>query len=499
MTGSDTDVREIHPTRSLTRHTAYYLIGRIATGLVGLGTLVAFTRVLSPEDYGRYAVIIAIGSLISAVGFQWLRQCLVRFATGVKSERQPLLGTLGATFGGLLLAMIVVAFVLAIPQLNRLLHAKFNGAELAVICFLAAAVSWFELSIDAARTEFRPWRYGAATLTRACLSLSLGVIAALLTHQVLLVVLATGIAYLLAFPLAAPRWLTGLLRVRTAEWAEARRLAGYGLPLAATLGMAFILDSSDRLMLAGMRGYTEAGVYSSAYNLAQFSIGTVLMGLGLGSLPLAVGTFQRLDKPGTARLLGNNLVLGVGIGLPAVVGLVMLAPGLDRILLGNNVIGRSDIVTMIVAVAMGLGAIRSYCVDIVFMLHRRTWMQALIIGVSALLNVLLNLILIPRWGSAGAAFASLVAFLSAFIGSWFLSRQYLKIPVALKDIAKILVSCAVMALVLSAISPNTGHWPKMLLGIAAGVAIYFVVALALDIAGSRARLGAWFANRNAGS
>lgn len=476
---------------SLTRHTAYYLIGRIATGAVGLLALVAFTRLLSPADYGEYAVIIAVAGLVSAVGFQWLRQCLVRFATGVAQPRQPLLATLGALFLVLFTAMLVVSGLLVLFSTWHVLHLPVTAMGLAVIAALVALESWFELAVDATRVDFKPWRYGVATFARAALTLVLGSVAAWLTHRVLLVVLAMAVAYLVSSPLAAPRWLSGLLRVRAARRSEALRLARYGLPLAGTLGMTFILGSADRLMLAGMRGYTEAGVYSSAYNLAQFSTGTLLAGIGLGSLPLAVGVLNAKGSNATARLLGDNLTLGVAIALPAATGLILLAPGLDKLLLGNYVPGRSGPVTMIVAAATALAALRSYCVDVVFMLHQRTWVQALIIGGAALLNVMLNWVWIPHRGAVGAALATMVAFVAAFLGSWFLSRRYLRIHVAIADMGKVVLACAAMAMVLIALAPNAGNWLRLVVGVAVGAISYGAFALLLDVADSRHRVRAY--------
>ncbi|HKU17956.1 MAG TPA: lipopolysaccharide biosynthesis protein, partial [Candidatus Saccharimonadales bacterium] len=452
-----------HFEHSFVRHTAYYLIGRLATGLIGLAALVAFTHVLSPADYGRYAVILAITALIANVGFQWLRQCLVRFGTGAGERPQPLLGTLGAMYLAILLTLVVVCVALALLVRNHSLRMGLPVLELVAIWCLTACQAWFELAADSARARFQPWRYSTATFARALLSVVLGVVAALLTHQVLMVVFAMAAAYLFASVVTVPPSFAGLLRLGLATWREARRLAAYGLPLALALGMTFILDSADRLMLAGMRGYTEAGVYSSAYNLALFSIGTVLSALGLGSLPLVVGAFRDSAKDAASVLLGHNFLLGIAIGLPAVVGIVILAPALDRLLLGNYVAGRSDIVTVIIAVAIGLAAIRSYCVDLVFMLHQRTWVQTIVIAVSALVNILLNLVLIPRWGAIGAASASLMAFLLAFLGSWFLSRYYVKMRVGLRDVVKIVLGCGVMVGVLLAISPDTGRWPSVVL------------------------------------
>ena len=481
--------------QSLTRHTAYYFVGRIATGLVGLLTLVAFTRVLDPEDYGRYSVVIAIVGFISGVGFQWLRQCLVRFGTGVSGTRQPLLGTLGVLLFCLLLIVALAGVIIPVVASKGWTNFTVSLSESATICILVATQAWFELTADASRTEFRPWRYSIATLIRAISSLVLGVMAALWLQSVWAVLLAMAAAYGLASAFAAPRWLFGVLLVHQANVVEARKLAAYGLPLASTLGLTFILDSADRLMLASMAGYAEAGVYSSAYNLAQFSIGTVLIGLGLGSFPLAVDASNESNKVRTEELLRSNLTLSLAIGLPAIVGLVMLAPSLDHLLLGNYVAGKSDMVTMIVAVAIGLAAIRSYCVDVVFMLYQRTWLQTIVIGSSAVLNVGLNWVWIPLWGSIGAALATLAAFLYAFVGSWWLSQRYLRITISIRDLGKISFASAVMVAVIAVLPPSTGSWIGLTATIFCGLLTYIILMLALNAAGSRLRLQIFFRTR----
>lgn len=471
---------------SLLRHTSFYLTGRIATGAVGLVTIAAFTRVMTPLDYGRYTVIIAVVSLLTGVGFQWLRQSLVRFGTGADEDRVVLLGTLGLLFAALAVATVAIAALLDFS--GGIFRFHVSRAELAVICCLAFAQAWFELATDAARTEFKPWRYSVATFVRALLCLVFGIVAAALTQRVLLVVLGMAAGYILASLIASPRWLAGLLQVNKATWSEAKRLATYGLPLAGTLGMTFVLDSADRLMLAGMRGYTEAGVYASAYNLAQFSIGTVLSGLSLGSLPLAVGTFDDTDPQRTKSLLERNLLLGVGIGLPAVVGLALVAPALDRLLLGNYVEGRSDIVTIIVAVGTGLAGIRSYCLDVVFMLYRHTWIQGCVVGASALLNVVLNLFLIPHWGAIGAAVATLVSFVCALVGSWLLGQRFIKLSLPLKDVGKIVLGCILLALLVFTIVPPGGRWPNLVFAILCGAIAYSLTVVAMDVAGSGRRV-----------
>lgn len=473
--------------RLLVRHTSYYVLGRVLTGIVGLASLVVFTRLLSSDEYGRYAVFVAIGGAVSAVVFQWIRQCLVRFGVGAVADRQPLLGTLGLLFATLLALTMLVMVVLASP-LGRLLRVSFTGPELAVIASIVVATSCFEFCIDAARTDFRPWRYNLAIFVRALLTLVVGACVAALTHNGLDVVVAVAIAYSISILVAMPPWLVGVLRVDKATWKVAKQLIVYGVPLAGTLGLNYVLDSADRLMLAAMSGYAEAGVYSSAYNLAQFSIGATLAGLGLGALPLAVGAITNEGRLQVARFLGKNLILGMAITFPAVTGLVVLAPMLGKLLLGNYVPHKSEVIIIIVAIAAGLSALRSYCVDIVFMLQRRTWIQSIIIGVVTIINVALNIIFIPMWGGIGAAYATLIAFALAIIGSWILSRRELQIPFEWVETAKIAIACSAMAITLLLVRSVFNGWVWLLMNVVTGAVVYLAIVIGLNVRGTRARL-----------
>ena len=56
-----------------------YLPVNIVQGVVGLLTIVVFTRVLSPADYGVYALAVSATSLVHTATFNWLECAMARF------------------------------------------------------------------------------------------------------------------------------------------------------------------------------------------------------------------------------------------------------------------------------------------------------------------------------------------------------------------------------------------------------------------------------------
>jgi O-antigen/teichoic acid export membrane protein len=461
----------------------YYLCGRLASALLSLVSLSVFTRLLTPANYGRYSVIVAIVGLLAGVLFQWLRQCLVQFGGDVRFRAQ-LLGSIGLLFWMAIAATIVVTIAADCAVAFGRREFEITRAEITVVCLFALAQSWFELSADAVRLDLQPFKYGIFAVFRAALSLILGAAAAVITKDLVITILGIALGYAIAGYVAAPSWLRGLYSVRLASWRQIKVLFGYGIPLSLTLGMVFILDSVDRLMLARMRDAATAGVYSSAYNLSQFSIGTILGGLGLGILPLAAAAFHRNEFALTKRLIERNVFTLIGVGLPSVIGLCFEAPALGRMMLGNYQAGQSDSVIIIISIAMGFAGLRAYGYDLIFMVHGSTKTQAFILGIAAVINIALNVLLIPRAGATGAAWATLIAFLFAFAASVIVGRRIVKLDYAMIGIVKICVATILMAAVLC-YGPSKTSWIYLLASIVAGTITYGAALLLLNPSASR--------------
>ncbi len=63
----------------LLRHSLYYSLARGLPGLVSFAALLAYARLLTPDDYGRYAVVLALVSVVGVLAFLPL---IVTFALG---------------------------------------------------------------------------------------------------------------------------------------------------------------------------------------------------------------------------------------------------------------------------------------------------------------------------------------------------------------------------------------------------------------------------------
>jgi O-antigen/teichoic acid export membrane protein len=115
----------------------------------------------------------------------------------------------------------------------------------------------------------------------------------------------------------------------------------------------------------------------------------------------------------------------------------------------------------------------------VYIIHLvgKTQITIRLLSIAAVLNIILNLILVPHMGLAGAGIASLIAFSVLGVLTLMVTRRYLKFDLDIPFLLKSLFSSAVMAFCIWLVNPYSII--MIAVSIAAGVIIYFVMILLL--------------------
>jgi O-antigen/teichoic acid export membrane protein len=465
----------------LLRHSLIYLLGRGLPAAVGFLTLAAYTRLLPPELYGQYALVLAGVRLGNAVLFQWLRLGLLRFFPAHRERPAPLLATLLVGYGAMAGVVLVVGVVAS-------LVAPDPGWRLLVLLAppLLWAQAWFELNLNLAQSQLAPARYGLLALARALLTLVGGVSLILLGFGAAGPVLALAVAMLLPTLLLMRGTWRGIGRPRL-EPGLTRALLTYGLPLTAAYALNFVVASSDRFLVAWFLGTDAAGAYAAGYELGWQPVLLMMTTVNLAGYPLVMRAMESAGPASAQIQLQQNGLLLVAAGLPVVIGTVILAPNIAQVVLGAPF--RADGARLLpwIATAAFLGCAMLFYTNLAFQLGRRTVGQIWTTLAAALVNVGLNCLWIPRFGLLGAAWATVVAFgLSLALGWWF-GRRIFPLPGLPADVLKPIGAGLVMALALWPCRPWSGP-----LGLAAqigiGVLIYALALGLLDLAFGRGRL-----------
>jgi O-antigen/teichoic acid export membrane protein len=295
--------------------------------------------------------------------------------------------------------------------------------------------------------------------------------------------LGLALAPLFVLPFVLP----GELRQASGGVVDRGRLKGYaayGYPIAASLTLALVLASTDRFLLAAFMDAAAVGAYHASYSLANRTLDVMFIWLGAAGAPAMVMALERGGREAlrqTALEQGSTLIL---IGLPAAVGLALVARPMAELMIGQDLRAAATLVTPWIAASAFMSGLIAYYFGFGFTLGKKTGLLLVTMAVPAGANVLLNLLLIPRLGVLGAAVSTALSFAVGLVACLLISRRAIALPIPWESLVRCGVASAAMAAVVWRLPP-LGGLPELMLDAGVGGAIYALVALTLNAAGVR--------------
>ena len=186
-----------------------------------------------------------------------------------------------------------------------------------------------------------------------------------------------------------------------------------GLAYSLTIGASYLKNDIDKTLLLTFRKDAAAGIYNLAYR--------VIAPLYVPVRALADSTFGRFFREGqhsaeeTYKLARRTTLIGAGITFAGGVAVMLCAPLLPHIL--GQKWHDAVLVTRWLAFVPTLVSMQMYAFNALIGLGRRRACLGINMG-SALLNVVMNLALIPRYDWRGATAATIVAEGASVIALW---------------------------------------------------------------------------------
>ncbi len=366
-------------------HAFAYLLARGLPGIIAFLTIPLFTRYMAdPADYGRYALVLATVNVLNALLFQWLRLSLVRYAAVYRDDPATLKSTLMTIV--ILLNLFIGAVMLilaAIPPLDSI------RPMLLPIWLVLMVQSVYELCCEYSRAIIRPWHFMVLQLMRSIAFVGLGLALIIMgwAWQGPLAGLTVGMGIACVYSL--------LMNWRDFRPAVSRevltRVAQYGIPLSLTVGLAVVIFSSDRFLLAYFLGEDAAGLYSVAVDFTSQTLMLLMMVIQMAMYPLAIRAFETEGKSAAQEQMKSNASMLMAIGLPCVVGLTVLVQSIANNLLGIEFRAAAGQIMPLVAVGAFLAGFKAFHFDAAFQFAHRTIYQVWIVLFVAVINIGLNL------------------------------------------------------------------------------------------------------------
>jgi O-antigen/teichoic acid export membrane protein len=470
--------------RALIRAIAPFAFSSLLSGTVSLLSILLFSRLLSADIYGYYVTLLALVALCQTVAFSWLQSSIVRLhpEEADQSGRERLAHAVKFGFG---LSAAAVSIVWAIGVVGL-------GQSSGTIVLGAAGLSlllcraWASLGQSWSRVMQRPWGFAGSQALESLGGLVLSLAGlAWRPGNPLIVLGAMTFASLLASvitPLPIADASAGFREARP----RLRRMWKFGGPVAAVSIGYIVLAISDRLLISVLLGPAAAGAYSAASGVASRALGLLLPPIATATKPHVFTEFSRHGAPAAGQVLKRLSDWLTAVGLPITVILAAAPSALMSALLGRNLADTAATVLPWTAI----GALLSSFLTLHFavglqIVHRTKWML-LAVAPAAACNVLLNMLLLPRFGILAAGWAMVASYAVALILTVRFGNRHFRVPFSLFDALRTAVACIPLAAFLQLELQLSLPCLVPMLG---GAALsYAIPAFALDVAGSRTHL-----------
>lgn len=395
--------------KQLGKDSLIYGLGGIVAKSTGFFLLPVYTRIFTPADYGTIEMLIVLNSFLGSILVMGMDSAQsFYFFEQKKAGQQAQARVVSAilqwriTWG--------VGIVLMATMLSPLLNRFFFGGQLSWEYFAIAFASAFFSQILAQSAEvfrllYKPLSYISITLGQTLCSAAVAI--------TLIVGLGFGILgfFIGSLSAAVLGALWGWWRIRNyLDWSRWHRewwpkVLKFGAPLVPAAMAMYILNTSDRWFISYYHGQDALGLYAVGAKFAML-IAMAVTTFRQAWWPVAMDAMHSEDGPVLYRTIAR---LYLGVGSASIVILTAISPYLVRWFTTPAYFQAYPIVGVLSWYSVFYG-FYLICAGGIWKAEKTAW-NPFLMGTAALLNIGLDVLLVPQYGGIGAALATSVSFM----------------------------------------------------------------------------------------
>ena len=410
--------------KRLVKQSAIYGLGGIVSRLLAVLLLPLYTSYLGTTGFGKIETTVALTTVLVVVLRLGISTAFFRFYfDSTDPERRTLVVRTSFWFTmAMATAGLIAGFVLASPIAHVLRLGDDPWLVRAAFVGLWAQMNYEQLT-SLFRVEERPVAFVTASIANIFITVGATVLLVVGLHKgptgaVVGNFLGTLTVYFAL--LAYRRYQLGFQFDR----GLLRAMNRFGMPLVPSALALWAINFIDRFFVAVFKGQDEVGVYSLAVRAS--SVIVFLMVAFRLAWPAFAYSIEDDSVAKRTYAFVLTYLLFVCCWVSLVLGLLspwmvqVLAPNKPAFYRASEAIGILAFAGTAYAgytvLAIGIGR------------ARRTQFNWIITGAAALLNVALNLALIPPYGMMGAAISTVAAYVAMFIGMTLNAQRVWPVP-----------------------------------------------------------------------
>jgi len=425
------------------------LIYGLGTGLkkfIGLFLLPFYARALSPADYGILDSLATFSFFISAIVGVGIDSASGFYFFEARTDNEK---------GEILFTTFLLRLFTAIPSLilgifsSSISSVVFGTDKYALLVLLSCMTipTTFLLNEQSQIYRFfrEPWKFNIITIVKSLSSIALGISLVVILKYGIFGALVAAFASNVIVIVFSFFFYTRKKYSYSFNWAAAKKMFIFGYPLIWAGIVEWVYVSSDRFFLLHYTNLTEIGYYSIGTTFSQ-PIGMINMAVQMSFGVLFLEIYNNESQENGKKFAGDifKIYIVISVTLASLIS-VFSTSIVPFVTTEAYAMGSLSIPFLTYSMIFSQG---QQIVGSGIYINKKTWHYGWLVSVSAILNIILNFILIPRWGFVAAGLTTLVSYFAYFLLSYFVSQIYLPIEYNLgKILAYLLIAFLIAAFV----------------------------------------------------
>ncbi|HEY6730296.1 MAG TPA: flippase [Solirubrobacterales bacterium] len=447
--------------------------GQVLNIALGIVTTVVLVRALEATRYGEWATIMAVIDLIAMVGNLGLETVAIRLAAQ-EPERE------GAWIG----AAASLRMAIAVPALIAfavVLTVMADDEEM-LIAGLILSLGFVASALSTLRIIFRLHVRNHVTVIFTTLN-------SVLWAGSVIAIAATGggivefaVAFVVITFIVQGALAVVALRTIHVRWKGARelwpRLLGIGISVGIAATLTFAYGRIDQILVYELApNPEEVGIYAAMYKILD-NAGFVPMAVMVTLFPIMAGLFPA-DPPRLKRMMQIAIDYLSFVALGGLALTIVAAEPIVELLYGAEFTSGSTVLTILVAafIPICIGNVAGNMVVAMDLQRRYIWLAAL----GLVLNVGLNLVLIPEYGIEAAAWVTLGTEVIVVALSTIMVLRKIEMRLSLRRLALALLAATAAALAVWGLRQAGAGAIVLILAMTALYPVLLIVLRALDL------------------
>jgi O-antigen/teichoic acid export membrane protein len=414
----------LHRLRVLASDSLIYGVSGMVTRFLSVWLVPVYTRLFSPEDYGVLSLVTSTVAVFSIFAVLALDNSAARWFWDTDDEKDRKRSIASGALCQLVSASLLgaVLFAIAEPLADRIVHRadaaqyfRLMGLSLPLGQLGGVVVGWL-------RMQRRPVATTVYTLGTSVLQIALALafvaglrwgLRGVYLSQIISLAVGTVVALFLLRDWVSPVHF---------DWSRLREMLRYAFPLIPGALAMWVVGFADRYFVQHYASTTDVGLYSVGSSLAQ---GMLLL---TGAFQLAWGPFALSihREPNAKDTYAQTFIVYVVITTFLAAAISLFSPEIIRLLATRQYLGATSVVGLLALGYVMVGL--NYIAATGPMIIKTTGPLGLAVTIAAALNLLLNFLLVHRYGMIGGAISALVSQSIAPIALFWWGRHRYPIP-----------------------------------------------------------------------